>query len=229
MGSLIVAILGAESTGKTDLAEAASTRLARATGLRCTWVPEHLRAWCDAQGRTPRQDEQRAIADTQARLIAEAAAGHELVLCDTTPLMTAVYSEYVFGDRSLYPGALQWHQGCTLNLVTALDLPWVPDGLQRDSPRAQRAVDSLLRTVLIGAGLPWAVVGGQGEDRVNAVVDAVAPLLRRQALPRDGLFSRLAEREAAQPEWRWACEQCDAPECEHQLRRLQQRPPGAAA
>lgn len=226
--SLVIAILGAESTGKTDLAEATCARLAQATGLRCTWVPEHLRAWCDAQGRTPRPDEQPAIADMQARQIEQAAAGHDLVLCDTTPLMTAVYSDYVFADRSLYPGALAWHRACDLSLVTALDLPWVPDGLQRDSPQAQRAVDTLLRQVLISAGLPWSLVAGQGEARVEAAVDAIAPLLRRRPTPQAGLFSRLAEREAHQPAWRWACEQCDSPECEHQLRQLQ-RPRGGAA
>jgi hypothetical protein len=47
----------------------------------------------------------------------------------------------------------------------------------------------------------------------------VAPLLRRRALPRDGLFSRLARRNAEAPAWQWVCEKCDVPECEHaQLR-----------
>lgn len=218
--TLVVAILGAESTGKTDLAEAACARLAQATGLRCTWVPEHLRAWCDAQGRTPRRHEQHEIASTQARLIEQAAEAHELVLCDTTPLMTAVYSEHVFSDRSLYPGALDWHRRCQLSLVTALDLPWVPDGVQRDGPQAQEAVDALLRGVLIREALPWSLVAGQGPARVEAAIDAIAPLLRQRATPHAGLFTRLAEREAAQPLWRWACDQCDEPECEHALRRL---------
>ncbi len=218
--SLVIAILGAESTGKSDLAEALATRLAQATGLRSTWVPEHLRAWCDAHGRTPRREEQPAIAQTQARLIEQAAATHELVLCDTTPLMTAIYSEHVFGDLSLYPGALAWQRRCPLSLVTALDLPWVPDGVQRDGPQAQEAVDALLRSVLMREGLAWSLVAGQGTARVDAAVDAIAPMLRRRPTPQAGLFTRLAEREAAQPAWRWACDQCDSPECEHALRRL---------
>ena len=217
---LIIAIVGAESTGKTQLARCVSERLAQATGLRCTWVPELLRDWCNQRGRTPLQNEQASIAAEQARRIDAAALAHDLVLCDTTPLMTSVYSELVFGDSSLYPGALAWQQRCALTLLTALDLPWVADGLQRDGPHVREPVDALLRAQLIGQGLRWSLIAGQGEARADAAIDAIAPLLRQHPMPRNGLFTRLAERDAAQPVWRWACDQCDSPECEHATQRL---------
>ena len=66
-----------------------------------------------------------------------------------------------------------------------------------------------------------ALVAGQGDERLESAVDAVAPLLRARRGPAAGLFSRLATRDAAQPAWRWACDSCDTPECEHAL--LQQR------
>lgn len=216
---LRIAIVGAESTGKTALAQAAASRLAHATGLPVTWVPEVLREWCEREQRTPRLHEQAAIAEEQARRIDAAACVHALVLCDTTPLMTSVYSEFVFGDRSLHPMALAWQRCCALTLLTALDLPWQADGLQREGPQVRAPVDALLRGLLIESGVAWATVGGLGERRVDAAVDAIAPLLRGLPQPRSGLFTRLAEREAAQPEWQWACEQCDSPECEHALRR----------
>ena len=90
--ALRIAIVGAESTGKTALARALAGRLAELTGRRCTWVGEWLRHWCEREGRTPRPDEQAAIAEHQHRLIDAAAAAHDLVVCDTTALMTAVYS-----------------------------------------------------------------------------------------------------------------------------------------
>ena len=43
----VFAIVGAESTGKSTLAEALAARLTDATGWRCTWVPEYLREWCE--------------------------------------------------------------------------------------------------------------------------------------------------------------------------------------
>ena len=225
--ALRIAILGAESTGKTQLAQQLAAELGRLTGLPCTWVPEHLRAWCDAQGRTPRMDEQAGIAAQQQALIDEAARQNAVVVCDTTPLMTAVYSVRIFNDPSLLPSAIDQQKSCGITLLTALDLAWQPDGLQRDGPHVRQPVDDLLRTHLLGHGLPWALVSGQGERRLASALDAVAPLLRRRAPAGSGLFTRLADRDAAQPMWQWACEACDSPECEHAM--LRQRHSGQTA
>ncbi len=211
--ALRIAIVGAESTGKTALAQALAQRIALLTGQRCTWVGEHLRAWCDGHGRTPRPDEQPAIAAAQQALIDTAASGHDVVVCDTTPLMTAVYSDWLFNDTSLQARAVAWQRLCHITLLTALDITWQPDGLQRDGPQVRMPVDSRVRSLLIGHALPWALVAGQGDARLESAVDAVAPLLRARGGPAAGLFSRLALRDAAQPAWRWACDSCDAPEC----------------
>jgi len=217
--ALRIAIVGAESTGKTALAQALAQRIAALTGLRCAWVGEHLRAWCDDQGRTPRRDEQAGIAAQQQALIDQAADTHRVVVCDTTPLMTAVYSDWIFQDRSLYAEAVTQQRRCHITLLTALDIAWQADGLQRDGPQVRVPVDGLVRQLLIQHALPWALVAGQGEARLESAVDAVAPLLRKciEVRPAGGLFSRLAARDAAQPAWRWACDNCDAPECEHAL------------
>jgi len=217
--ALRIAIVGAESTGKTVLAQALAGRLAALSGLRCTWVGEWLRDWCAAAGRTPRRDEQAGIAAEQHRRIDAAAATHELVVCDTTALMTAVYSDIVFGDRSLDNWAMDRHRQCDATLLTALDIDWVADGLQRDGPQVRAPVDGRVRALLVGHGLGWSLVSGQGEARVEAALDAVAPLLRGRSRPGSGLFTRLAAREAEAAAWRWTCSDCDEPGCEHALRR----------
>jgi nicotinamide riboside kinase len=214
---LIIAIVGAESTGKTALAQGLAERVAAETGLRSTWVPEQLRLWCERAGRTPLRHEQAGIAEVQARLIEEAARAHEVVVADTTSLMIAVYSRYVFDDASLGDAAAEWQRCCALTLLTALDLPWVADGLQRDGPQVREPVDALLREMLMAHRLPWALVGGSGQARVANALDALAPLLRRLTTPRRGLFTRLAERNA--DDRPWTCELCDDPACEHLSRR----------
>ena len=238
--ALRIAIVGAESTGKSTLTQALAGRIASLTGQRCIGVVEWLRQWCEQQGRTPRPDEQKAIALHQHRLIDEATASHDVVVCDTTALMTAVYSDLLFDDRSLVPYAIEQQRRCGLTLLTALDIPWVADGLQRDGPQVQLPVDNRLRALLIGHHLPWALVAGQGDARVEAAVDAVAPLLRARGgmggigsaaslgssgsaeasgdgpTP-SGLFSRLAQRDAQPAARRWMCNDCDVPDCEHRL------------
>ena len=175
--ALRVAIVGAESTGKTTLASQLAPRLAQDTGLRVAWVPELLREWCDEFGRTPMAHEQAAILRAQHERIEAAAAVHDVVVCDTTALMTAVYSRLVFGDRSLDAPALALHGRMALTLLTAVDLPWVPDGHQRDGEHVRAPVDALLRELLLAHRMPWAVVGGEGPARLQQAMRAVLPLL----------------------------------------------------
>ena len=199
-----LAIVGAESTGKSTLAHALAQRLGTLGPWRTTWVAEHLRAWCDAHGRTPLAHEQQGIAAEQARRIEAAEASHDIVVCDTTPLMTAVYSRQVFGDRSLEAMALDWQRQCHLTLLTALDLPWQADGLQRDGPQVREPVDAKVRAALERAGVPYAVVFGSGDARLAA---ALAAVRRALAGPPD-------DAEAEGQRWHWHCERCGDADCE---------------
>ena len=216
---LRVAIVGAESTGKSRLAHALADALAREFGLQVTVVDEYLREWCDQHGRTPRIDEQAGIADEHAHRIAAAAArpGIDMVLCDTTPLMVAVYSDLLFDDRTLAPRVRGCQDAMDLTLLTSLDLPWVADGLQRDGPHVRGPVDAKVRALLNAWGTTWSLVSGTGPARTGCALEALRPLLRQRAREArgSGLFSRLEGSQAGPPLPRWVCERCDDPQCEH--------------
>ena len=62
----IVALLGAESTGKTSTAWALQARL-REAGLEAVVVTEYLREFCEREGRTPHRHEQAAVSYTHLR------------------------------------------------------------------------------------------------------------------------------------------------------------------
>ena len=176
----VIAIVGAESTGKSTLAAALALRIAEQTGLRCALVGEFLREWCDREARTPRADEQLAIAREQQRRITAATLDHDIVVADTTALMIAVYSQLLFDDASLVPMAIAAQREVAATLLTALDLPWVADGHQRDGEHVREPVDRALRTLLVAHGLAWSVVGGSGAARLAHAFDAVSPLLAKR-------------------------------------------------
>lgn len=199
--AFVLAIVGAESTGKSHLARALHEAL-QARGERVARVDEYLREFCDREGRTPTADEQHHIAAEQSRRIAAAGAAHTVVIADTTALMTAVYSEMVFGDTGLYDQALQHHARADLTLLTALDLPWQADGLQRDGPQVREPVDRLLRGALISAGLSFSVVAGEGPQRLQNALRAI----ERARQPRGALTH-----------WRHLCTRCGDGDCEHAL------------
>jgi nicotinamide riboside kinase len=200
----VIAIVGAESTGKTTLARDLAAALA-AEGRRVVRVDEALREFCLQHGRTPRADEQAGIARAQSRRIEQAARTHELVVADTTALMVAIYSELLFNDRSLLAEALADQARCRVTLLTALDLPWVADGFIRDGAHVRVPVDTLLRNALQAAGVPYAVVSGSGEQRLRNAQRAVAAALQPPA--------------AGGARWRHVCAECGDPDCERHLLR----------
>lgn len=202
--AVLIALLGAESTGKTVLAQALVQALS-ASGTDAVAVPETLRAFCATHARVPRADEQSALAREQAARIAAAARTHAVVIADTTALMTAVYSDVYFGDAGLYALAVPAQRAFHLTLLTATDLPWAPDGHLRDGRRMQEAVDTRLRNVLCDADLAFAVVTGQGPARTQVALQAVWRCLHP---PRD-------VPEAAR--WRWVCQHCGDGTCEAAL------------
>ena len=197
----VIALLGAESTGKSTLALALCDALAR-EGHDAVVVPEYLREFCDHHGRTPHRDEQAGIAAEQARRIEAAAREHSVVIADTTALMIAVYSDQVFGDTALYAAAEAAQAHVDLTLLTALDLPWQADGLQRDGPHVREPVDAKVRAALQRAGVPYGVVFGTGAARLAA---AWASVQRALAPPAEA---------AGAVRWHWHCDRCGDAACE---------------
>ena len=165
-----IALLGAESTGKTSLSLAMSQALS-AHGQKVLTVTEKLREWCNQHGRTPQAHEQAHIAASQCEAIFSITEGW--VIADTTALMTAVYSDYIFQDKSLYDFALEHQSQFDATLLMGLDVAWVADGLQRDGQHVREPVDNLLRQALSQANIDFKVVYGQGQARVNAAMMAL--------------------------------------------------------
>ncbi len=174
-----IAILGPESTGKTELAQRLTAHW-NAHGQSAIWVPEVLREWCDKEGRTPQSHEQWDICMEQARRVLQSPCADWLI-ADTTPLMTAIYSELLFADRTLYDFALAHQRHYDLTLVMGLDLPWVADGLQRDGAHVREPVDKLLRAALDQGGVRYQVICGSGHERLAAALRATDQLRTEHA------------------------------------------------
>lgn len=201
-----IAILGAECTGKSTLARTLSHRLTNSP-VRAVWIPEVLRDWCDRQGRTPWAHEQVMIALEQRQQIA-AASPCEFLLADSPPLMTAIYSDLYFSDRSLYPSALD-HIRAQFRLVflMGMDLHWVADGIQRDGPVMRQRVNSRLRQVLDEQRIEYAVIYGTGSARTDAAMRVIET---HQNKP-------LSTPVTPTRPWIWHCDTCSDAQCEHRI------------
>jgi NadR type nicotinamide-nucleotide adenylyltransferase len=156
-----VAILGAESSGKSTLAAALAVHYGT------VWVPEYLREFVETHARVPDEVDQYPIARTQLeREDAAAKQATRFVFCDTTPLMTAVYSRQYWGRVDGQLALLERRHDYAFTLVTAPDSPWEADGLQRESEEVRQTVHELVVRVLQEREIPYLLVNGSLQQRM---------------------------------------------------------------
>lgn len=159
-----VAILGAESSGKSILAEALAAH------YQTVWVPEYLREFVDTQQRVPKEEEQILIATTQVQREKEfALRARDWLFCDTSPLMTAIYSRHYFQQADAALAQLEQSHTYDFTLVTAPDFPWSADGLQRESAAVRQHIHDELLRILEEREIPFLLVEGSLAERVEQV------------------------------------------------------------
>ena len=165
-----VAILGAESSGKSTLAAALAAR------YHTVWVPEYLREFVETRQRVPCDSDQFTIAATQlARERDAAARAGRFLFCDTTPLMTAIYSRFYFHGADPQLAALTEEQHYDFTLVTAPDGPWVADGLQRESETVRQRIHQMLLDELATRAIPFMLVHGDLDSRLAQAASLLGP------------------------------------------------------
>ena len=163
---------GAESTGKSVLAE----QLSRELG--CTWVPEYGRTYCEERGTDLDLADLLAIAEGQAMTEQAAMAADPcLLIRDTDQLMTAAWAQMLFGE---VPAVLMAYPKADLYLLFTPDVPWIDDGTRffGKGPLRSRFA-ALAKDMLIRTGAPYRTISGDWAERKAATREAIAKLLTR--------------------------------------------------
>lgn len=182
--TITVCFHGAESTGKSVLAE----QLSRELGI--PWVPEFGRAYAETHGTDFTMADLLAIAEGQAAATRAAlAARPPLLILDTDQLMTAAWAGMLFGE---VPAALLAYPKADLYLQFAADVPWVADGTRFFGTQAERQrFADLAQEMLDRTGVHWLPVAGSWDDRATTVGN----ILRRGLLePGPGSLSTIVGR-----------------------------------
>jgi NadR type nicotinamide-nucleotide adenylyltransferase len=165
-----IAILGAESSGKSTLAAA----LAEQFGT--VWVPEYLREFVEQRERVPEESDQYPIARTQMeREDIAATQATRFLFCDTTPLMTALYSRWYWGRVDAQLALLERRHDYAFTLVTAPDSPWEADGLQRESEEVRQTIHEQVIQMLQEREIPYLLLGGDLQQRVLQAARLIDP------------------------------------------------------
>lgn len=170
-----VVVIGAESTGKTTLAQAL------AESLGTVWVPEYGRTYWEGRRYLADQrwdtGEFGHIAAAQRLLEADLArrAAHGVVISDTDALVTAVWAERYLGSPVPDLEAQLAEGRPDLYLLCSPDFAWVQDGTRESNHRRDwmhRAMAERARAT----GTPVVALTGPPEQRLGQAVEVVRPL-----------------------------------------------------
>jgi NadR type nicotinamide-nucleotide adenylyltransferase len=166
-----VCVFGPESTGKTTLAR----RLAES--FDTAWVPEYARTWLEVRGGAPRVEDLVPIARGQvASEDALARNARGVLVCDTDPLLTTIWSEVLFGRVAPELDLLARSRRYDLYLLTNVDVPWVKDPV-RYLPDERRSFFERCRATLEREERRFVVIEGSREEREARARAAIEGIL----------------------------------------------------
>lgn len=162
-----IAILGAESTGKTTLARSLALR------FHTVWVPEYAREYMSMHtGDYTIADIQR-IAEHQLKEEDQLAQqANRFLFTDTEFIIAKVWSEDVFSSSPEWLSAKVTEHRYDLYLLTSNDLPWVADPV-RINPQRRDYFFNMYKRELEENKLPYEIVSGRYEARLLNAINAV--------------------------------------------------------
>lgn len=164
-----IAITGPESTGKTTLAQELAKR------FKTIWVPEYVREYFEKHGSNYNYDDLEKIARGQLSLENKMAQQtNRFLFADTEMLVMKIWSQYKYGKCSPWiTNAIETHR-YDLFLLCNIDLPWQYDPLRENPSLAERkAIFDLYRAELEHYGFPYAIISGQGEERIEKAAEEI--------------------------------------------------------
>jgi HTH-type transcriptional repressor of NAD biosynthesis genes len=175
-----VVLVGAESTGKTTLAEQLAMR------FETRWVPEFGREHWENKMRgmslndpppSWSQDEFVEIATQQQRREKQSArSANRVLICDTNAFATGTWHERYYGCRNPRVDAIGASDKVDLYLLTAPDVAFVQDGF-RDGEHIRHWMHERFLQQLDCGPIPFVQITGSYEERYRAAEAAIEDLL----------------------------------------------------
>ena len=166
-GIIRVAITGPESTGKSALAKELAKHYST------VYVPEYARKYLEFLGRPYLYYDLKIIA--QRQLLNEnqkQRKANGYLFCDTELSVIKIWSEHRY--KKCDPWIMKWLNKITYDiyLLCDIDLPWEADP-QREHPHLRQYLLDKYKEELSGRNLPFVIISGNGEKRIQMAIEAV--------------------------------------------------------
>jgi nicotinamide riboside kinase len=170
-GSLKIAVIGAESTGKTWLCE----NLAAHFGA--LWVPEYARDYFNGSSiLNYTQRDLLAIAREQLKMERRMAEkSPELLICDTSLITLKIWAELEFAAVPLFIEEEVKKSNYHHYFITDNEIEWVKDDLRQNKFSREQILELNIREVE-ALGTSYSIISGRSEERLQNAVRLVEKL-----------------------------------------------------
>lgn len=163
-----IAVLGAESTGKSWLCEQLAAH------YRTAWVPEYAREYfnnSDIYNYT--LNDLVLIAQSQLKMERETApAANHFLFCDTSLITLKIWAELEFQTTPAFIEEGLQNNHYDFFLITNNDVLWQADPL-RQNKHSRDLLFQLNETEVKKTGIPYEIISGLDRERLNNAIRAI--------------------------------------------------------
>lgn len=170
-----IVITGAESTGKSILAESLANHFG------ALWIPEYARSYIVNLDHKYTWNDIETIARYQAQQEKTIPSGTKMVFFDTWFIITKVWFEVVFGKCPEWIDEYISTSDIDLFLLCDTDIPWVPDPVRENGGENRIVLHNIYKKIIEDLRFPCRVVSGQGEQRIFGAIDFVNEVRNKTA------------------------------------------------
>lgn len=169
-----IVCFGPESTGKSRLTEELGKHFQAPTVSE--YMREYLQKKWDDKNQSCNYED--LVPITAGQIENENAATRDaknMVFCDTNPRQLKVYAEVYYKRCPAVITEFLDKSSYAHYLLLDIDVKWVKDDL-RDKPHERQCMFQKFRRELNANEIPYTVISGQGQDRLDNAITAVEKL-----------------------------------------------------
>jgi len=157
-----IVLIGAESTGKTELTEYLSER------FNTVWVPEYAREYVEKLNRPYTYDDIEHIAKQQVILEKEfMQKANKILFYDTYLIITKIWFKLVYNREPDWIHQKLIDSSIDLFLLCNNEIPWISDSVRENGGEMRDKLYNIYEEELKQYGFNYKIIDGVGDDRRN--------------------------------------------------------------